>query len=486
VKTLLIVEDELVIRQGVKAIALHAKMEINEIIECKNGQEALDILNNRIIDVMITDIRMPKIDGITLVKKIRNMENKPYIIVISGYDDFSYAVEMLRMGVRDYVLKPIEREKLTGLLMEIDKEISEKRLQACRIKAEKKDLAFEQLKYLFLNEAVDENEISILKKQFQDDFGESRFVVCCINETKGNYPVIDEGYLINSIKGKCIYIMKDKNQNLLHDQMWDKYCMGISSTGSGFDALKRGYSEALTARKAAFAKGRRLYEYEEQAYTAVPILYDETDRIIQMMGNGKFHLIKETVERILDKTRNGILSPDYFEEYMGKLVERLYIDYRKLIKPDDLELCKYLFVYQFQSAGEYCSSFLQWLETFNERLEKEYDESITKQKIKNAIEYIAANYDKDINMAVVSNAVSLNYSVFSVAFKKYTDMNFLQYLKKIRIDKSKKLLENSHLKIAEISTMAGFENEKHFMRTFKLLCGVSPTEYRKNVLIRND
>ena len=124
-KRVIIAEDEKMIRQGIRVMVQRSGIEIEEIIECKNGLEALEIIKEKKVDVMITDIRMPKMDGITLVKEISHLSHKPKIIVISGYDDFSYAVELLRGGAREYLLKPIEREKLIEVLKKLESEVKE-------------------------------------------------------------------------------------------------------------------------------------------------------------------------------------------------------------------------------------------------------------------------------------------------------------------------------------------------------------------------
>ena len=115
-KTVLIVEDEKMIRQGIKTMIMRSGVPIETIMECNNGETALEILKEQEIDVMFTDIRMPKMDGIELVQKMQSLEHIPLTVAISGYDDFAYAVEMLRNGVREYILKPIEREKITEIL----------------------------------------------------------------------------------------------------------------------------------------------------------------------------------------------------------------------------------------------------------------------------------------------------------------------------------------------------------------------------------
>ena len=102
-KTVLVVEDEKMIRQGIKTMIQRSGVPVEIIMECNNGETALEILKEQKIDVMFTDIRMPKMDGIELVQKMQELEHKPLTVAVSGYDDFSYAVEMMRHGVREYI-----------------------------------------------------------------------------------------------------------------------------------------------------------------------------------------------------------------------------------------------------------------------------------------------------------------------------------------------------------------------------------------------
>ena len=100
---------------------------------------------------------------------------------------------------------------------------------------------------------------------------------------------------------------------------------------------------------------------------------------------------------------------------------------------------------------------------------------LLKYKMQRAVDYIRQNYRKPIDMAEVSNHVSMNYSMFSYAFKQYTGQNFVNYLKELRVQEAKRLLARTDMRVIDISRRVGYENEKHFMKTFKSLCGVSPT-----------
>ena len=121
--TVLVAEDEKMIRKGICAMIKRSSVPVEAVMECSNGETALEIIKEHPVDVLFTDIRMPKMDGITLVKEIQKVRYKPLIVAISGYDDFSYAVEMLRRGVREYILKPVEREKITEILETLEKEL---------------------------------------------------------------------------------------------------------------------------------------------------------------------------------------------------------------------------------------------------------------------------------------------------------------------------------------------------------------------------
>ncbi len=138
----------------------------------------------------------------------------------------------------------------------------------------------------------------------------------------------------------------------------------------------------------------------------------------------------------------------------------------------------------YANINAYEHALVNWLEAFIEKLQIQLDEYKNKQKMEEALEYVRENYNKDFNMAVVSNKVSMNYSLFSIGFKEYTGTNFVNYLKQIRMEKAKEYLESTELRVAEISQSVGYENEKHFMKTFKALYGVSPTEYRKSVQMK--
>lgn len=109
---LLIVDDEELIRQGLRARLAYLEIETDEIFEASNGKEALEIVKNNSVDVVITDIRMPDMDGLTMIQEIQKIQEHIQFMVLSGYAEFSYAETAINLGVKAYLLKPVSNEEL--------------------------------------------------------------------------------------------------------------------------------------------------------------------------------------------------------------------------------------------------------------------------------------------------------------------------------------------------------------------------------------
>lgn len=136
---LLIVDDEKMIRQGLKAMIEREYPSVYSITMAGNGAEALELYKQERKDIIITDIRMPIMDGITLLERLSveaGKEEPPAVIILSGHDDFEYAKSAIRYRVKDYLLKPIRREELFEILERIGKEGMDRQSSSLRQKQE--------------------------------------------------------------------------------------------------------------------------------------------------------------------------------------------------------------------------------------------------------------------------------------------------------------------------------------------------------------
>lgn len=479
-KTLLIVEDEKIIRQGIKTMVERSSVEVEEIIECNNGEAALEILKSVHVDVMFTDIRMPKMDGITLANCIQELEHKPLIAAISGFDDFNYAVGMMQCGVTEYILKPVDRAKITEVLKKFDQKLREEE----ELYESKKQLFFQQMQYMMIYDGVTHKEIMAITDMAKQFLHVDDFVVCCIT--------CPENEIDDEMDGKYYYLEgKDSLNILIVDSKYKEevlnsfknYYIGVSSKYYSFMDLRQAYHEAATMRRTAFETCTKLVE--ATTYRKPDVEYEYGVKFMMQTAN---LICSNKIDEAIDQLENfvkGIKERKYylneFKEQMEIILNTTIKVFKNSLKVKEDDIMELSDIYSFQNIDEYMDVVTRWIRGFNELVGNDIDETKTNSKIKNAIEYIQENYATDLNMAVVSNYISMNYSLFSYTFKQYTGTNFVNYLKDIRIGEAKKLLTETDMKINEISQAVGYEHEKHFMKTFKSITGLTPSQYRNNL-----
>lgn len=202
-----------------------------------------------------------------------------------------------------------------------------------------------------------------------------------------------------------------------------------------------------------------------------------------MIGTNKISEALKMVEQYFAEVKREQYSGHVLEQSINILIDEIISTYQNVLQ-EEKELLRFRKIFRFAQMEELMEELTGWMIGFHEKLDSEFDDYKNKSRIEDALIYIQENYDKDLNMAVVSNHVSMNYSFFSYAFKQYTGKNFVNYLKELRMNEAKRLLAETDMRVVEISQRIGYENEKHFMKTFKKECGVSPTEYRKNMLFQ--
>lgn len=477
----LVVEDEKMIRKGIVAMLSRAPVSIGEVIECRNGEEALEVLQKIKIDLMITDIRMPKMDGITLVKHLQEIPDKPFVLVVSGYDDFNYAVEVLRQGVRDYLLKPIEREKFFKVIASVQ-EVLDSREEENMFS---RRIGSQQLKYLLLNKDIGKEEVEAIEKQFANMFPTNTYYMCCLNNKNGFAKDDDFLFVLQDVEGQSLLLLdSDQLKIRMTDELKD--CnMGISKVHTGIGELKEAFSEALSARREAFVKCLPFYHFEETLFEYETVPEDFPEQFIQLFGTQKVEDGIKKFNNIRIKAKMNRISSETFLGVTRRILIQLITTYERMIEFDMEAFHALREPLAYDNADVYYEYLERWIRKMQQLIVDEFDDYKNKEKINLAIRFIHENFKTDLNMAVVSNSISMNYSLFSLNFKQYTGMNFVNYLKKIRVDEAKRLLEETEEKIIDISQMVGYENEKHFMKIFKGVCGVSPSEYRKNSWYHN-
>jgi YesN/AraC family two-component response regulator len=482
-QTVLVVEDEKLIRQGITAMLKRCGVPVGEIIECPNGVKAMEVLREKKVDVMFTDIRMPKMNGIELVKAMQELEKPPVTIAVSGYDDFSYAVEMMRQGVREYILKPVERDKLREIMEKLEAELSRK--QETEIKNEKLEKKF--LKYFLTDAEESEEDLEVLGKRIKADVGED-YRILVMTENDDLKKELQNTEPISEIEGNAVYIIGNTTfetikKNYLDEESSVCSIAGISDSYTETRDLKKAYLQAKSRREQAFF-GQELVYSEDDKINVPKQLLDNGKKLceksaisarVQLMGTDRTDALEKEWNGFFTAARRCQITPSDFIEAISFFDREYTAVYKKSI-PEELKN-----PLLFCSLTEYKDAFLEMIFEENTRHLEKSSEDIADRKIQKAVSYIKENYRTDINMAVISNQVSMNYSLFSTAFKNYTGTNFVSYVRSLRIDEAKRLLLETDLRVNEIGAKVGYDNDKQFMKNFKAVVGVSPSEYRKNM-----
>lgn len=479
-KTLLLVEDEKLIRQGIRSMVERSDVEIEEIIECNNGEMALEVLNERHVDVMFTDIRMPKIDGITLASEASKLKHPPLIAAISGFDDFEYAVSMLRNGVSEYILKPVDRNKIAEVLNKFEQEISEKEKEY----NQKKKTAFQQLQYMLFYDNITDVEIENISITISDFIPLDKFIIFCFSRKEEDMDL--------TVPGKYYFVQGQEKLDLIicdvdyKAEVLEKLCnhsVGISTAYYNLMDLKQAFCEAAEMRRTAFETCQLVVD----ANTYSPSKSEYEYGVKLMMQTANLICSNKLDEALaqLDIFVEGVKERKYpineFQEQMKLIIQTTMKVYEKTLKNKEHEILELLDMFSYQNIDEYMDIIRQWINRFDELVNEDLDEHKTNKKMQKAIEYIRENYATNLNMAVVSNYISMNYSLFSFTFKQYTGTNFVNYLKNVRVGEAKRLLTETDMKVNEISKAVGYDHEKHFMKTFKSITGLTPSQYRNNL-----
>lgn len=479
--TLMIVEDEEQVRNDLVSLIKRSNVKIEQILECGNGQEALKLLQEKMIDVIFTDIHMPGMSGCELAGEIAGMEmpgmkSRPKVVIVSGFEDFQCAVELLKYGAKDYILKPASFEAVNDVLQRMEIELNREKKRMLEI-----DRIYRQHVRNLLKSGENEHEEAweILNSVFEDqNIQDIEYRLILTNPSEKIFPEPYK-FFLDRVNGD-LYFIEECNLEKWKNAHQENFCMGMSQMHTSVHEISAAYKEALEARKTAFIKCTEIEIYEPAKWLDSPEVNLEADRFLQQFPTDKTENARKRFRNFCFEAKHQRISPLVLVELAELIVKRLMKNYES--------------VYSKKTGGKDCpipldnlnmDAFMEeldlWIAGCQKALTEHADTSRKNDKIRQAVEYIHENYQKDLNLAMVSNHVSMNYSMFSNAFKKYTGVNFVNYLKDIRIREARILLEETDKKIAEIGACVGYGNDKHFMKTFKAICGVSPSEYRRNV-----
>ncbi|MBB3125507.1 two-component system response regulator YesN [Paenibacillus rhizosphaerae] len=508
--SLLIVDDEKIIRRGLQSVIERQFPDLFNYRFAENGQEALELLRQEPADIMFTDIRMPIMDGIELLDQLQDHPVKPEVVLLSGYNDFVYAQKGIRFAVKDYLVKPVIREELFAVL--------ERLMLDIRTRVERADKAGEDAS-LFAAELV---TLHLTQKDVVDAIKPNQLKQAGLSWLNAGYTLglvtqrggrshagsTDAASFRNQIAkllqghmnwmltrdgiGGTIMIASDPVMFYQLAEQWEfseyetQLRIAISDSVQGIEQIRWAYSQAKQTMK----YGILLPDLDVLDYTGISdrneryvVPVELIQRILNLLGMGRGDEIQQLLNQILDIRMISSSEIGYLERISQLLNEELF---DKLFRIYGHKVFGLLMKYahvghigNFDRFEDYYNAVVQLLDRLDRFIQDRKEQAPTEQNtMQKVLTYLQTHYADNLNMAVVSNHFSLNYSYFSQAFQEFTGESFSNYVRRLRLDKAKELLVHSDLKVYEISDQVGFENVKHFTRIFKDTEGITALEFR--------
>lgn len=520
----LIVDDEKHVREGIKILADWEQNGIREIYEAGNGEEAIQFIQKIRPEIIFSDMKMPKMDGTQLLEWIKENHPNSKTIVVTGYDDYHYMRKAIHFGSSDYLLKPIEPEVLNQTL---EKAVNEwRREEMDRQRKENSSLLINEMTPVYRDRKLTQlvNSDS-LQKELYEEFGwlkESRDYMTALVKVNGLtievfqrdrdlayftiLNVINEilketccgiGFRYLSQKGQILLIFWDKlelvEKILVRIYKTLKHTLDIScpiAVGAVVDNSTKLIDSYHHARKVLLNRNilteseSRVYMSDKEAAPSLKSLIAYSSDIELAVQTGEIGAFEELMDRIeKDITKNEYLSEKHVinleNEYMvmsHKWFKHYHLSFKA---PDDMIERVDLF---FDSNGtfrlrEYKMRKKREIAAFLKKVKKS-----TQQKNNNIIveieKYLQQNFDRDVKLQEISDHFYISREYISRKFKQEFNENISDYIVRIRMEKAKSLLKNSQLKIYDIASLIGYQDDKYFRKVFKKVEGITPNEYR--------
>ncbi|WP_169090630.1 response regulator [Paenibacillus sp. PL91] len=529
----MIVDDEAVVRNGLKNTINWNEHGFELIGDYANGREAWDAVELHRPELVISDISMPFMDGLELAGLIS--AQFPYIkmIILTGYDEFEYAQQAIRLKISDFILKPITAQEIRLLLDRIRAEMDEekkRREDLSRLNSQLEQ-SLPLLKERFLERLVavglKESEVAERLTYFNlppvaplylvmvvdiDDFGDRelhsyehdaeflRFAAFDIfQETLASGDVLT--FRTREERMVAIVFGAD-NESLLYERVFslaedvryhvEKYLnftvtIGMGRACANVEQLPISYKSALSVLDYRFLLGKNrvlsIMDIEGKPSNAMPLSLEWDRKLAAAVKTGAVQDAHRLIETGVAELKAALVPVEACMLQMQKVVLSLMNSIQELAisqqEPSIEQQIKLMNVFRFKTLDE----IEVWLKEVVSAIISTITENrnyLTNMQIHRAVEYIDTNYaNEKMSLQDLCRHVLMSTSYFSLVFKQHTGETFIEYLTGVRVAKAKELLHNSNLKLYEIAEQVGYKDPNYFSILFKKHTGITPKDYRE-------
>ncbi|MGG1519312.1 response regulator [Paenibacillus oryzisoli] len=530
---MIIADDEYNVREGMKELIPWEDMGIEVVAVAADGQEAFDLCRSLKPDILLTDIRMPMMDGLEAALKLKELDEQVRLIIISGAQDFNYAKTALQLNADGYILKPIKINELqetvskvvSSITMERNREEHELRLKqqlqenmpalrekflASLMQGIYKTEQEVQEKLIFFNLPlamvgswrvavlrVDEYEEAI--KRYSEEYKQLlSFSITNILEEIVNRSRVGVAFAMSENEFVVIF-----NQTALSSGQHVDLCQemidcintflkipisaGIGNPVQKILELHHSCHEASSAIEYRFFTGKnsvlQISDFTtNRVGSEYHSVYEEQIKLLNFMKLGNHEEVANKLQDIFDSVCASHNSPaGYVQSICIELInmasKTLYELGENIESIVDNFSAIFSEVYNKRDAAELQDMMQAFFSRLTDYFSLKHSQknSHTIKKIK---DIIAQKYMENLTIARLSEEVFLSPNYISLIFKQETGENITEYVTKVRMEAAKELLKDNDLKILEVAEMVGYENATYFSTVFKKYTGIHPQKYR--------
>jgi two-component system response regulator YesN len=530
---LMIVDDELLMRIGLKSMMEWERYGFQIVGEASNGREALELALAVMPDLIISDIKMPVMDGLAMIRELSPRLPRCQFVIFSNFDDFHLVKEALRLGASDYLIKSeIRHEMLAEVLNRIRQKLeNDGRIPQALFALPDYTQSLTYLKENLFKETISglasKEKFEALREQLYIRLQPEPFVVIKMmidrfDQVKKKYVEKDEKLLrfsIVNIVEEITLPKRDKEVvvessseyllflNVQHEESEQaraqllKLCqrllrtvndfmnlsisLGISSMVQGYSYIRLAYNEADIAVRRRFYEGAGSIIFFEDLSREpardgrqMPLTRVHAEQFQHVMDSGNragLTAFLSTVRQVLHKARSDEETVRQTYLYLLEIANATF--YVGSLAHGSPSIPPYEAILHAETWENMENVLAEHVLACMEAEQDDAYRSYTDM----AIELINRYYAEDISLQSVASQINVNASYLSRIFKQETGENFTAYLTRIRIEKAKHYLASGRLRVSEVAHKVGYHNYTYFSKIFKKVVGMSPEDYRAKV-----
>ncbi|MBB6672519.1 response regulator transcription factor [Cohnella nanjingensis] len=459
----LVVDDEKLVRAGFIALMPWDKFGMQVVGEAGNGEQALDFLTGCETDLVITDLAMPGMSGLELMRALKGKRPDIYIVVLTFHQDFELVQEALRLGAIDYIAKvQLEKEKLESVLARIVERIQSDRAKMARRVSQPLSVAVYPEKTLVCLFSGEDGSAGILPAQLAFLSARGAEVdegLWCLTA--------EDGSELPELLARCLRELGDREWVYLEPE-------GRETTDSRtlHKALRKFQQVGFFYERRPDQRTYRIGMDRLRLFAELREDPETFERLARLWSSSKWLKSEEAYRDNLQATQAALLAPGAVKEMFGKALQALsdlLSDPVSGSRPEGVHL-RYWSDWVRELAairGTFAATYAKSLYS------AEILESVTK-----AVQYISARLEDNLHLTDVAREVNVSRSYFSQCFKDLTGRPFNDYVRELRLERAKSLLASSDKPIYWIAEKSGYPDEKYFSKLFRARFGMLPSEYR--------